>query len=114
LYAVHSDHLNTPRRLTNANGQAVWQSAYSAFGDEKPTIARYRFANLDIIPIPGTTNISPVELNIGYPGQYRDKESGLSQNRHRYYDSRTGRYTQNDPIGLGGAGIAFPMPVQTL
>ncbi|KZT14206.1 hypothetical protein A1D30_19600 [Acidovorax sp. GW101-3H11] len=24
-YAVHSDHLNTPRKLTQANGQAVWQ-----------------------------------------------------------------------------------------
>ena len=28
-YAVHSDHLNTPRKLTNASGQAVWQWSYS-------------------------------------------------------------------------------------
>jgi hypothetical protein len=37
VYAVHSDHLNTPRRLTRSDGQVVWQWAYSAFGDEEPT-----------------------------------------------------------------------------
>ena len=31
-YAVHSDHLNTPRKLSNADGQPVWQWSYSAFG----------------------------------------------------------------------------------
>uniref|UniRef100_UPI001C4E1334 hypothetical protein n=1 Tax=Variovorax sp. KK3 TaxID=1855728 RepID=UPI001C4E1334 len=41
VFAVHSDHLNTPRRLTNSQGQAVRQWAYSAFGDEKPTLAKY-------------------------------------------------------------------------
>ena len=25
VYAVHSDHLNTPRRLTDTQGQVVWQ-----------------------------------------------------------------------------------------
>src|ERR1043165_1439242 len=77
MYAVHSDHLNTPRRLTNSQGQPVWQWAYSAFGDAKPTIAANRFANLDINPNPGTTGISPVELNLRYPNHYADKESGL-------------------------------------
>jgi RHS repeat-associated protein len=108
MFAVHSDHLNTPRRLTNEQGQAVWQWAYSAFGDEKPTTAHNRFANLDVTPSPGTTNLSDVVYNIGYPGQYRDKESGLSQNWHRYYDSRTGRYTQNDLIGLAGGWNRVP------
>ena len=41
-------------------------------------------------------------LNIRYPGQYYDAESGLSQNWWRSYDPRMGRYTQNDPIGLEG------------
>jgi RHS repeat-associated protein len=31
-----------------------------------------------------------------------DGETGLSYNYFRSYDSRTGRYTQADPIGLGG------------
>ncbi|WP_143080721.1 RHS domain-containing protein [Variovorax sp. YR750] len=52
-YAIHSDHLNTPRKLTNANGQAVWQWGYSAFGEDQPTIARNRFANHEVTPSPG-------------------------------------------------------------
>ncbi|WP_436129027.1 RHS domain-containing protein, partial [Acidovorax sp. LjRoot117] len=38
-YAVHADHLNTPRRLTQEDGKVAWQWAYSAFGDEAPTTA---------------------------------------------------------------------------
>jgi RHS repeat-associated protein len=101
-YAVHSDHLNTPRRLSNDSGQAVWQWSYSAFGEDKPTVAKNRFANLDTTPNPGTTNISEVKFNLRYPGQYADEESGLFYNYFRSYDSRTGRYSQPDPIGLDG------------
>lgn len=101
-YAVHSDHLNTPRKLTNADGQAVWQWGYSAFGEDKPTTARNRFANLEATPNPGTTNLSEVKFNLRYPGQYADEESGLNYNYFRSYDSRTGRYSQSDPIGLDG------------
>lgn len=101
-YAIHSDHLNTPRKLTNADGQAVWQWGYSAFGEDKPTTARNRFANTDTTPNPGTTGIAEVKFNLRYPGQYADEESGLSYNYFRSYDSRTGRYSQPDPIGLDG------------
>jgi len=76
------------------------QWAYSAFGDEAPTIAGRRFAN--VAPAPGD-----FEFNLGYMGMYRDKESGLRQNWNRYYDDRTGRYTQFDPIGLRGGWNGF-------
>jgi RHS repeat-associated protein len=114
-YAVHSDHLNTPRRLTNADGQAVWQWSYSAFGEDKPTLARNRFANLETTPNPGSTNLSEVKFNLRYPGQYADEESGLFYNYFRSYDSRTGRYSQPDPIGLDGGwsrfGYAYQNPL---
>jgi len=102
LYAVHSDHLNTPRKLTDSSGQTVWQWAYSAFGEDKPTTARNRFANLDVTSNPGTTGIADVKFNLRYPGQYFDEESGLFYNYFRSYDPRTGRYSQADPIGLNG------------
>jgi RHS repeat-associated protein len=102
MYAVHSDHLNTPRRLTDATGQPVWQWPYSAFGDEKPTLAKNRFANLEVTPNPGTTNISAVDFKLRFPGQIEDKESGLYYNGRRSYSSGGGFYTQNDPLGLGG------------
>ncbi|HEX7864168.1 MAG TPA: RHS repeat-associated core domain-containing protein, partial [Variovorax sp.] len=106
-YAIHSDHLNTPRKLTNADGQAVWQWGYSAFGEDKPTTARNRFANTETTPSPGTTNIAEVRFNLRYPGQYSDDESGLFYNYFRSYDSRTGRYSQPDPIGLNGGWNRF-------
>ena len=54
----------------------------------------------------GSVLTAPV-LNIRYPGQYYDFESGLSQNWWRSYDTRMGRYTQNDPIGLEGGMNRF-------
>jgi RHS repeat-associated protein len=106
-YAVHSDHLNTPRKLTDATGQAVWQWGYSAFGEDKPTLAKNRFANLEVTPNPGTTNIAEVKFNLRYPGQYADEESGLFYNYFRSYDARLGRYSQPDPIGLDGGWNRF-------
>ena len=101
-FAVHSDHLNTPRRITNDQGQPVWQWAYSAFGETKPTTAHHRFADLDAVPNPGTANFAELVVNKRLDGMYFDAESGLFANWHRFYDPRTGRYTQGDPIGLGG------------
>lgn len=107
LHAVHSDNVNTPRRLTNANGQVVWQLAYSAFGDEKPTLAKYRFANPDITPDPGTTGISEIAFNLRNQGQYFDKESRLHYNYFRSYCPSCGRFTQADPIGWAGGANPF-------
>ncbi len=106
-YAVHSDHLNTPRKLTQANGQAVWQWAYSAFGDEQPTTAAKRFTSEMTVPATGATSIPDVTFNLRYPGQYFDKETGLHYNYFRTYAPGTGRYTQADPIGLDGGFNRF-------
>jgi RHS repeat-associated protein len=87
-YAIETDHLGTPRLLTDATGQARWRWTSPPFGDVPP----------DDDP----TGLAPVTFNLRFPGQYYDKESGLSYNWHRVYDAETGRYVQSDPIGLDG------------
>jgi RHS repeat-associated protein len=46
-------------------------------------------------------------LNLRYPGQYADAESGMSYNYFRDYDPATGRYVESDPIGLGGGSSTY-------
>ena len=88
-YSVHSDHLNTPKRIINSQGAVEWEAVLSPYGL-------------------ATVNADPdgdgVELafNLRFPGQYRDRESGLYYNMNRYYDPEQGRYIQADPIRLQG------------
>jgi RHS repeat-associated protein len=99
-YAVTADHLNTPRRVTGADGSLLWQWPYSAFGDEQPNVAARKFARVAAVE-------GEFEFNLRYPGQYFDKESGLHYNGFRTYNPATGRYTQGDPIGLDGGWNRF-------
>ncbi len=103
LYAVHADHLNTPRLVTDDANKAVWQLPYSAFGDNKPTGVLQSTANA---AVPGGFRLKAtnpvINLNLRFPGQYFDEESNLSYNMNRLYQAGQGRYTQSDPIGLAG------------
>lgn len=109
LYAIHTDHLGTPRLVSDEAGQAVWQWPYSAFGHNSPSgVLQAGTSSAGQTP-PLKATKPQVVLNLRYPGQYFDEESNLSYNYFRNYDARTGRYTQFDPIGLRGGwnGYAY-------
>ncbi|MBI2413496.1 MAG: RHS domain-containing protein [Deltaproteobacteria bacterium] len=82
-YFYQNDHLGTPQRLTDINGNTVWSATYTAFGNAEVQVAT-------------------VTNNLRFPGQYLDEETGFHYNWNRYYDPNTGRYTQEDPIGFAG------------
>lgn len=79
---LHTDHLGTPRLGTNSVGAEVWRWDSDAFGITAP--------------------IGSAVVNLRFPGQYFDTETGLHYNWHRTYDPASGRYVESDPIGLAG------------
>ena len=84
---LHPDHLDTPRKATNQNQHLVWQWQSDAFGQT---------AANDDPDNDGTVTT----INLRFPGQYYDVETGLHYNYFRDYDPSIGRYVQSDPIGL--------------
>jgi RHS repeat-associated protein len=90
---IHTDRLGTPLAVTStpASGPAktIWRATYEPFGlatpDEDPDGDSQAFA-----------------LDLRFPGQVFDAESGVHDNAHRTYDPATGRYLSTDPIGQFG------------
>ncbi|MDX1914886.1 MAG: RHS repeat-associated core domain-containing protein [Methylophilus sp.] len=85
------DHLNTPRIGRDQSGKKVWSWESDAFGST--------LANED-----PDNDGHKVIINLRFPGQQFDQESGLHYNHHRYYDPNLagGRYLNSDPSGLAG------------
>jgi len=89
LAYIETDHLGTPRVVADrATGAALWTWGFfdGAFGTGAPNES------------PGGG--AAYTLNLRFPGQQYDAESGLHYNYFRDYESVTGRYVQSDPIGL--------------
>jgi RHS repeat-associated protein len=83
---ITADQLDTPRAVSNSAGTQIWSWPYvgNPFGELAPS------------------SVTGYVLNLRYPGQYYDAESGLSNNLNRDYDSSVGRYVQSDLLGLKG------------
>jgi RHS repeat-associated protein len=88
IYTIHADHLDTPRVVTDKNGKIRWRHIAEPFGTTAPET--------------NPEGLGVFTQNLRFPGQYFDQESGLNYNWHRDYDASIGRYTESDPIGLGG------------
>ncbi|MGQ0594870.1 MAG: RHS repeat domain-containing protein, partial [Gammaproteobacteria bacterium] len=80
---LHTDHIKTPRLATSTGGAILWRWEGEAFGSTAPELAS-------------------AAINLRFPGQYFDAETGLHYNYFRDYDPSIGRYVQSDPVGLDG------------
>jgi len=88
VYAVHTDHLGTPKLLTNNDGQVAWEATHTPLGE-------------------AIISQQDIEFNLRFPGQYADAETGTHYNYQRDYDPRTGRYLTSDPVGLEGGDNTY-------
>jgi RHS repeat-associated protein len=79
------DYLGTPTHAYDSKGALVWERELDIYGAVRKETGESGF-----IP----------QL---YQGQYEDEETGLCYNRFRYYDSESGYYISQDPIGLAGS-----------
>ncbi|MDP1614713.1 MAG: RHS repeat-associated core domain-containing protein, partial [Methylococcales bacterium] len=85
-YQFHHDNLTSTTQVTGHNGGTLQALSYSAFGSTL-----------------NQTGASPNRLK--YTGR-EDDGTGLYYYRARYYDTDTGRFISEDPLGFG-AGINF-------
>lgn len=82
LYSVLTDHLGRPARMIAQDWSWAWDVIYEPFG-----AVSYVWSN-------------PETMDIRFPGQWFQLETGLAYNWHRHYDATLGRYIQPDPLGL--------------
>lgn len=86
---LETDALGTPRSATDESGREVWRWTGDAYGELGPD---------EDVDGDGVKTV----INLRFPGQYHDAETGLHYNWHRYYVPEEGRYLGSDPIGLQG------------
>ena len=88
LAYFHNDQISIPREMTDIHGNLLWYGEYTAWGRLKKDERVYKNAH------------QPFRLQ----NQYCDQETGLHYNLMRYYEPEAGRFVNQDPIGLLGAG----------
>jgi len=84
---ISANHLDSPHTVLRKNDyrlEGIWRWDTDPYGSMLPT------------------EIIKFTMNLRFPGQVYDKETGTHYNVFRDYDPQTGRYLQADPIGLGG------------
>ena len=99
LAYIHTDQIGIPREMTDMYGNLLWYGEYSAWGRLNRDERIYQNVH------------QPFRLQ----NQYYDRETGLHYNLMRYYEAETGRFINQDPIGLlGGENLySFAPNAQT-
>jgi len=83
-YYITSDHLGSPRTISDASGNVLKAVDYDSFGN----------VISDTDPM--------LEIPFGFAGGLHDKDINLIRFGYRDFDPETGRWTARDPIGFGG------------
>ncbi|WP_170157861.1 RHS repeat domain-containing protein [Litoreibacter meonggei] len=92
VYYVRADHIGKPIFATDSLGAKVWEATYLPFG--------------------GVHTSTGTPMNLRFPGQWFQSESGLHQNWMRDYDPTLGRYIQSDPLGLVDGSSVYGYAMQ--
>ena len=74
----------TNRLATDQSQTVVWRWEGEAFGNTP------------------AQELAGFSVNLRFPGQYYDQETGLLYNLNRYYSTDIGRYITSDPVGITG------------
>jgi RHS repeat-associated protein len=85
-----TDHLGSPRIVTDQNGAVISRKDFAAFGDEVFTPQRTGG--------PSGNGYDPPNVRQDYTGYQKDGESGLEYAQARYYNVGHGRFTSVDPL----------------
>ena len=89
-YSIVSDYIGRPVHCFDDNGEMVWETDYDVYGRLKKLNGEKHF------------------IPFRQMGQYEDAElGGVYYNRFRYYDSGSGVYISQDPIGLHSGQLNF-------
>ena len=86
LAYFHTDQIGIPKEMTDQLGNLLWFGEYTAWGKLYKDERVYRDVH------------QPFRLQ----NQYCDEETGLHYNFFRYYEPDSGRFVNQDPIGLAG------------
>jgi RHS repeat-associated protein len=91
---ITSDHLGSPRAITNSSGGVVSRHDYMPFGEELFAGTGGRTTAMGYSATDG--------LRQKFTGKERDGETGLDYFIARYYSSAQGRFTSTDPLLASG------------
>ena len=96
-----TDHLGSPRVITDTNGQVISRRDFMPFGEELGVGAGPRTESLKY------SVIGSDRIRQRFTGYEKDDETGLDFAEARMYQSRHGRFSSPDPL-LGSASAANP------
>ncbi|MEO8649244.1 MAG: RHS repeat-associated core domain-containing protein [Acidobacteriota bacterium] len=85
-----TDHLGSPRIVTDKNGGVISRKDFTAFGEEVISSERVGGSS--------GNGYNPPAVRQDYTGYQKDDECGLEYAQARYYNSGHGRFTSVDPL----------------